>query len=362
MIPILARLCYLGFWLTVGIPLAPLWHDWPSRVEPGGDAEELRERPLDVLIQWISMCWWLTIPPLILVWPPVPMLTQMWAVAAAYLLARRIAAMRGLGPGIGGWVRLLLRFRVHAAVAGATIIGLGVAHYFGFGDAGGDRTWPTAMATITWAWAGVMGLGLGSLALRVLGPAQAQLLRLRGQIAGVLGVTADELRPAWRGAGLVCAIPDRAATRTTTQITTAALAALPQWEVQREVGDDHRQLLWLTPVSAPVARQRRAGNGVRGASRRHGHDRPADCDDDGPVGGVARGLRQTRPPGIVPGGRPIPQSSGSCSRRAWIAARTHAARDCVARTASMRANVSRGRRTVTAGPIDGRPAPSREPP
>lgn len=256
---VFARLVYVGFWLTVGIPLAPLWHDWPSRVEPGGDAEELRERPLDVVIQWISMCWWLTIPPLILVWLPVPVLTQTWAVAAAYLLARRIAAMRGLGPGIGGWVRLLLRFRVHAAVAGATIIGLGVAHYFGFGDAGGDRTWPTAMATITWAWAGVMGLGLGILALRVLGPAQAQLLRLRGQIAGVLGVTADELRPAWRGAGLVCAIPDRAATRTTAQITTAALAALPQWEVQREVGAEHRQLLWLTPVSAPVARQRQAG-------------------------------------------------------------------------------------------------------
>lgn len=79
-----ARLAYLGFWLTIGIPLAPIWHDRPSRVEPAGDREELRERPLDVVIQWCGILWWVTIPPLILTWLPVPGLTQMWAVAVIF--------------------------------------------------------------------------------------------------------------------------------------------------------------------------------------------------------------------------------------------------------------------------------------
>lgn len=51
------RIAYLGFWLTIGLPLAPIWHDWPSRVEPAGDREELAERPMDVVIQWCGIAW-----------------------------------------------------------------------------------------------------------------------------------------------------------------------------------------------------------------------------------------------------------------------------------------------------------------
>lgn len=256
---IAGRIFAFGFWLTVGIPLAPLWHDWPSRVEPGGDAEELHERPLDVVIQWLSILWWLSVPPLILAWLPVPVLTQAWAVAAAYLLARRIAAVRGLGPGLSGWARLVASYRMLTVVAIISTLILSIVHYLSFGTAGtGDHTWPRTMAVITWAWAAVAGVALGALAWRILGPAQARLLRLRGQIAGVLGVKAEELRPVWRGTDLACVIPDRATTRTTEQITAIASASLPQWEVRRVVTDDYQQQLWLTPATEPVVRQRQA--------------------------------------------------------------------------------------------------------
>lgn len=260
-----SRIFAFGFWMTVGIPLASLWHDWPSRVEPGGDAEELHERPLDVVIEWLSILWWLSVPPLILVWLPVPVLTQAWAVAAAYLLARRISAMRGLGPGLSGWTQLVAGYRMHTVVAISSILILNIVHYLSFGTAGtGDHTWPRTIAMITWVWTAVMGVALGVLAWRVLGPAQVRLLRLRGQIAGVLGVKAEELRPVWRGTDLACAIPDRATTRTTEQIAAIALASLPQWEVRRVVADAYQQQLWLTPATESVVRQRQESSASGG--------------------------------------------------------------------------------------------------
>ncbi|SMX75750.1 hypothetical protein [Brevibacterium linens] len=277
----IGRLFVFGFWLTVGIPLAPVWHDWPSRVEPGGDPEELRERPFDVIIQWLSILWWLSVPPLVLFWLPVPVLTQVGAIAAAYLLARRIAAVRGLGPGFVGWVRLAAAYRVHTIATVVSIVVLCIVHYLSFGTAGtGDHTWPRTMVVITWAWTMVTGVALGVLALRILGPAQVLLLRLRGQMAGVLGVKAEELRPVWHGSDLACAIPDRATTRTTEQITAIALASLPQWEVSRVVTENHQQQLWLTPATEPAVRQRQESSASGGLLGDTGHTESVQPPND----------------------------------------------------------------------------------
>lgn len=256
---ILYRLAYIGFWLTIGIPLAPWIHDHPSRVEPGGDREELRERPLDVVIQWVSIVWWLSIPPLVMVWLPLPWVPQIGAVAAAYLVGRRIAAMRGLAPGITGWWSLLMQHRIPAAVGAGMAVLLAVVQWATTNASVGTGTYasPQIVVGLTWLWVVTVGVVLGVTAIRELGPQQSAMLRLRGQIASVLSVTADELRPSSRGKSVVTVIPDRAAIRTDEQIETAARTALSDWEIERRVTEGQHQL-WLHPVSELTAARRKA--------------------------------------------------------------------------------------------------------
>lgn len=256
------RIAYLGFWLTIGLPLAPIWHDWPSRVEPAGDREELAERPMDVVIQWCGIVWWMTIPPLVMWWAPVPVLTQAGAALAALLVGRRIAAMRGLGPGVRGWARFLWRHRLPAGISLGVLVIIAIVQDVLWDRAGGngDAGIIQELTLVTWAWAVSAGLTLGIAAIRILGPEQERWLTLRAQIAGVIGVKPEVLRPEAHGDAIAVAIPGQAATRTTEQIVAHARAALPRWEVQRQISDADQQALWLTPVSEDVARQRRAGD------------------------------------------------------------------------------------------------------
>lgn len=249
----------LLFWLAL-IPVAPWFHDWPSRVEPAGDREELRERPVDVLIQWLSIAWWLTIAPAIAALLLIPILTQVGALAAAYLLMRRLAAARGIAPGFIGWGRLALRTRIGTGIFAVMLVALTVAHVILLQRevGGGSHTGMETTMWLTWGWALAAGTVGGIAAIRILGPEQARMLQLRGQVASILGVTPEELRPSVQGASIGWVIPPRAAMRTTEQITTAARSALPRWQVQRVVGDDGTHSLWLHPLTPETAQQRAA--------------------------------------------------------------------------------------------------------
>ncbi|MDN5898768.1 MAG: hypothetical protein L0H74_01720 [Brachybacterium sp.] len=266
LVRVLPKLAYLGFWLTIGIPLAPIWHDRPSQVEPAGDREELAERPMDVVIQWCGIAWWMTIPPLVMWWAPVPLLTQGGAALAALLVGRRIAAMRGLGPGVRGWACFLWRHRLPVGISLGVLIVIAIEQdvLWDRSGVGGDVGIIQGLTLVTWAWALVAGLTLGIAAIRILGPEQTRWLTLRAQIAGVIGVKPEVLRPEARGDAMTVVIPGQAATRTTEQIVTHARAALPRWEVQRQISDADQQVLLLTPVSEDVARQRRAGDASGG--------------------------------------------------------------------------------------------------
>lgn len=249
----------LLFWLAF-IPVAPFFHDRPARVEPAGDAEEWRERPVDVLIQWISILWWLTIAPAIAALLLIPVLTQVGAAVAAYLLARRLAAARGIAPGLLGWGRLALRTRIGSGILGVMLVALTVAHALLLQREVGTGSF-TGMELVmwcTWGWALAAGTVGGIAAIRILGPEQARLLQLRGQVASILSVTPEELRPTVQGASIGWVIPPRAAMRTTEQITVAARSALPRWQVERVVDDAGTHALWLHPLTDETARQRQA--------------------------------------------------------------------------------------------------------
>lgn len=290
------NLVSLLIWATVLAPWAAVVHDRPSRVAPGGDREEGVQ---GLLMWWSVVFFWIFMPTLIFSAAPLLWLPQLMALAATWLLARRILAALGLPARLTrdavplvwaarpGWAGI-------AAVAWLLLtavpyVTLAVANEY-------EWAWLEEVGVVilrlaplaTGVWTVVVGIVLARELRAVIEPPVLRRRQIEGAMRTVMRIPATDtvIFDVDADGGIIAPLPPHAAAAPEA-IARAAGHLFPDHEIVRL----DAEVLVLQPLSRDALQARAAERQAVAAS---------DGLLRGPVEGDVPPRPQTPPPGAAP--------------------------------------------------------------